>query len=160
METRTIDGELELEALAEFAAPLQQQPETHVLYLGVESAGVLAELAETTWSEVSAVAVHGNAIIGWLIGDVDPDMGRVWWLGPFIADTAGADQWHTEIMQMPVQPRLVEFACMAAGPVINGDQTVDAGRQPLLRPTPIGRVVINQTAGRMHPVHHPTRLAQ
>ena len=92
METRTIDGELELEALAEFAAPLQQQPETHVLYLGVESAGVLAELAETTWSEVSAVAVHGNAIIGWLIGDVDPDMGRVWWLGPFIADTA--DDWE------------------------------------------------------------------
>jgi ribosomal protein S18 acetylase RimI-like enzyme len=62
-----------------------------VVYLGDELDGIVAELTETTWRDVSAVAVQGDTILGWLIGDVDPDMGRVWWLGPFVA----VDDWES-----------------------------------------------------------------
>src|SRR5680860_267260 len=90
MEFRTIRDEHELNTLAALAAPLQQRPETHVVYLGVEADGIVAELTETTWSDVSAVAVDGDTVVGWLIGDVDSEMGRVWWLGPFVA----FDDWE------------------------------------------------------------------
>lgn len=83
MELRSIsDGELG--RLAELAAPLQAQPESHIVYLGTEAAGIAAELEETTWSDVSAVAVVDDEVIGWMIGDVDPDVGRVRWFGPFV----------------------------------------------------------------------------
>jgi ribosomal-protein-alanine N-acetyltransferase len=91
VETRTIVDEHELSVLAGLAAPLQQRPETHVSLLGVGVDGIRAELAETTWRDVSVVAVAGDTVVGWLIGDVDPEMGRVWWLGPFVA----ADDWET-----------------------------------------------------------------
>jgi GNAT superfamily N-acetyltransferase len=90
MVTRTLRDQHELNALAELAAPLQQRPETHVVYLGDEVDGIVAELTETTWRDLSAIAVQGDTILGWLIGDVDPDMGRVWWLGPFVV----ADDWE------------------------------------------------------------------
>jgi ribosomal protein S18 acetylase RimI-like enzyme len=91
MEIRTIRDEHELTALAALAAPLQQRPATHVIYFGTEAVGIRAELAETTWSEVSAVATDGDTIVGWLVGDVDVDMGRVWWMGPFVV----ADDWES-----------------------------------------------------------------
>ncbi len=90
MDIRTIRDEHELAVLAACAAPLQQQPETHVVYFGQDADGIRAELADTTWNEVSAVATDGDAVVGWLVGDVDPDMGRVWWLGPFVV----ADDWE------------------------------------------------------------------
>ena len=93
MEVRRIIDDHELSVLAEFAALLQQQPDTHVIYLGVEAEGIRAELAEVTWTDVSVVAVEGDTVLGWLIGDVDADMGRVWWLGPFVvADDVG--EWE------------------------------------------------------------------
>ena len=91
VDIRTIRDRHELAALADFAAPLQQRPETHVVYLGKEPDGIRAEIAESTWSDVSAVATDGDTIIGWLIGDVDADMGRVWWFGPFVT----ADEWES-----------------------------------------------------------------
>ena len=90
MEFRTIRDAHELTTLGALAAPLQQRPETHVVYLGTDPDGIVSELGETTWSDVSAVAVDGDTVVGWMIGDVDPDMGRVWWLGPFVA----CDDWE------------------------------------------------------------------
>ena len=99
MNLRPIVDEQELSDLAALAAPLQQRPETHVVLLGVEAAGIRSELAEATWNDVSVVAVDGGATVGWLVGDVDPDMGRVWWLGPFIAADTAAD-WETIATQL------------------------------------------------------------
>lgn len=88
MATRRIRDEQELRALARLAAPLQARPETHVIYVGTDVEAIVAELRETTWQEVGVVAVDGDDTIGWLVGDVDADMGRVWWHGPFVAAAA------------------------------------------------------------------------
>ena len=71
------------------AAPLQQRPARHVVYLGTDAAGIAAELAEPA-STVSSIATGDDGeVIGWMIGDVDDEMGRVWWFGPFV----DADGW-------------------------------------------------------------------
>ena len=96
MELRRAHGD-ELRALADLAAPLQADGTTHIVYLAIDAADILAELAESTWSEVSSVAMHDGAIVGWLIGDVDVEIGRVWWLGPFAADidVSGRHDWSS-----------------------------------------------------------------
>jgi ribosomal protein S18 acetylase RimI-like enzyme len=84
MDVRSIiDGELG--TLAALAVPLQARPESHVAYLGAEPDGIESELAETTWQDVSAVALVDGDAVGWLVGDIDRDLGRVWWFGPFVA---------------------------------------------------------------------------
>jgi ribosomal protein S18 acetylase RimI-like enzyme len=102
MQFRGLNGEEELAALADLAAPIQASPATYVAYLAVERDGVLAELTEATWHDVAAIAERDVAlnagadagpIAGWLIGDVDPEMGRVWWFGPFV-DEASLDEAH------------------------------------------------------------------
>lgn len=104
MDLRPIADERELANLASLAAPLQQRPETHVVYLGADPAGIQSELSEATWKDVSAIAVDGDAIVGWLVGDVDPEMGRVWWLGPFITVESAAD-WATLATQLLAEGR-------------------------------------------------------
>jgi ribosomal protein S18 acetylase RimI-like enzyme len=84
-------------------------------------------LAETTWQDVSAVALVDDVVVGWLVGDVDPDMGRVWWNGPFVhtddweavADallTAGREQLVTEVTEeeMAVDARFERYRSWAA----------------------------------------------
>lgn len=90
MELRRVADRTELALLSEFAAPLQVDPRTHVGYLGLDAPGIEAELAEVTWHDVSAVAVGDEGMVGWLVGDVDPDLGRVWWFGPFVR----SDDWE------------------------------------------------------------------
>ncbi len=77
-------------AMAAMAAPLQREPRTHVLYLGMDPATIEAELDGLDCEPWSCVAVDDDRIIGWVVGDVDPEMGRVWWHGPFVAE-GGAD---------------------------------------------------------------------
>jgi ribosomal protein S18 acetylase RimI-like enzyme len=91
MQTRSIRDEEELRTLVDLAARLQEHPETHIAYLAVDGEGIAGELAESTWRDVSAVALDGTSVAGWLIGDVEPSMGRVWWFGPFVV----ADAWES-----------------------------------------------------------------
>jgi ribosomal protein S18 acetylase RimI-like enzyme len=74
--------------LAALAASQQRRPERHITYLGVEPQHIAAEMVEEDddWTAVSAVAEDGERIRGWLMGSVDPEMGRVWWFGPFVDD--------------------------------------------------------------------------
>lgn len=81
----------DLPTLAALAAPFQARPERHIVYLATECAAIEAELTETTWESVSVVALRDDgrgdeSIAGWLIGDVDEELGRVWWIGPFVCD--------------------------------------------------------------------------
>jgi ribosomal protein S18 acetylase RimI-like enzyme len=73
-----------LAELARVAAPLQADPSTHIGYFGVEAGVIEAEIEELSWSEVSVVARHDGDIVGWLIGDIDTEIGRVWWHGPVV----------------------------------------------------------------------------
>ncbi|MEO6653058.1 MAG: GNAT family N-acetyltransferase [Ilumatobacteraceae bacterium] len=81
----------DLASMAELAAPLQARPDRHVVYLATEGAGIEAELSELNLQSASVVALSddtpGNeTIAGWLVGDVDDEIGGVWWIGPFVCD--------------------------------------------------------------------------
>lgn len=86
----------DLPQLATLAATLQARPERHIAYLGIEASGIEAELQQLSWQLVSVVATASDGeptaeIAGFLIGDVDEEMGRVWWNGPFVPD----DDWQS-----------------------------------------------------------------
>lgn len=83
-------------ALAEFATPLQARPTHHVAYLGSDADTIAAEMIEDVddWTEAAAVAEDGGRTVGWLMGSIDHDMGRVWWFGPFV-DSDDPDAWTT-----------------------------------------------------------------
>lgn len=72
--------------LAAFAAPLQRRPEHHVPYLGTDPDTIAAEMVEDVddWTEAAALAEESGRLIGWLMGSIDHEMGRVWWFGPFV----------------------------------------------------------------------------
>ena len=78
--------EADRSTLAALAATQQRRPERHITYLGVEPEHIVAEMVaeDDDWTAVSAVAVDGGGIVGWLMGSVDAEMGRVWWFGPFV----------------------------------------------------------------------------
>ncbi len=82
-------------ALAALAARLQSRLDRHIAYLGEDAAAIAEEMIEEDddWTAAAAVAEVDGALVGWLMGSVDPDMGRVWWFGPFV--DADDDGWPT-----------------------------------------------------------------
>lgn len=90
----------DLDEVARLVARLQQHGEHHVAYLGDDAEAIAAEVVDGSddWAAAGAVAVDADRIVGGLVGSVDPDMGRVWWLGPFVdadLDTPdGAQRWR------------------------------------------------------------------
>ena len=93
--------EADLVPIAELAARLQTDPARTVVYLGADAAGIEAELAEIDWRSISALAFDDDRLLGWLIGDADAELGRVFWLGPFVADS-GLDtgEWNEIASQL------------------------------------------------------------
>ena len=93
-------------ALAEFATPLQARPSHHVAYLGADADTIAAEMTEDVddWTEAAAVAEDDGRIVGWLMGSIDHDRGRVWWFGPFV-DSDDADAWTTIADQLDATAR-------------------------------------------------------
>ena len=95
MEIRSaVDGDLA--AMAELAARLQSDPATAIAYLGVEQRGIVSELDDIDWHSVSAVVFDDGRLVGWLVGEIDDELGRVFWLGPFVA----ADNWEDAASQL------------------------------------------------------------
>ena len=82
-------------ALAALAARLQVRPDRHIVYLGFDAATIAAEMVaeDDDWTAAAAVVLEGEEPVGWLMGSVDPNMGRVWWFGPFI--DAAESAWVT-----------------------------------------------------------------
>ncbi len=97
MRSVSVRGAVEADrrALAEFAAPLQARADRHIAYLAEDADTIAAGMIEEDddWTAVSSVArAADGSLVGWLMGSVDPDMGRVWWYGPFVgADRPFAD---------------------------------------------------------------------
>lgn len=87
-------AENELGALTEIAAALQTRAERHIAFLGTDAASIAAEVVDDNadWAAMTSVAVEEEVIVGWLMGSVDVDMGRVWWWGPFV-DTDDPGDW-------------------------------------------------------------------
>lgn len=83
-------------AVAAFAAGLQIRPEHHVPFLGTEPTGIAGEMVKDVddWTETAAVAEDADRLVGWLMGSIDHEMGRVWWFGPFV-DTDEPAAWRT-----------------------------------------------------------------
>ncbi len=104
----------ELSALAEIAAPLQRRPDRHLPYLSVGAEAITQELIDLgEWWTVSAVAVVDGSVAAWLVGDVDLEVGRVWWLGPFVDSdwAAVADRLYSHAeSQLPSSVDEEEFA--------------------------------------------------
>lgn len=85
MEVRTARAD-DLGEMAELAARLQARPQRHIPYLSTDVASIRTEIEELgEWETASAVAVVDERIVGWLVGEIDTEIGRVWWLGPFVA---------------------------------------------------------------------------
>ncbi|MEM7285140.1 MAG: hypothetical protein AAF480_02220 [Actinomycetota bacterium] len=80
----------DLSAMADLAARHQADDSLHCLYLSADPAAIAEEVAELDeWASSTAVAEIDGRVVGWLFGEPDPDMGRVWWWGPF----APPDSW-------------------------------------------------------------------
>ncbi|MEO0492370.1 MAG: GNAT family N-acetyltransferase [Actinomycetota bacterium] len=77
----------ELDVIASLAAAMQSRPDRQLTYLSVEAAAIAEELDELgDWTATSAIAEIDGEVVGWLIGETDDEVGRVWWLGPAIVD--------------------------------------------------------------------------
>ena len=97
--------------LAHFAATLQARPDRHVAYLGLDAASIAQEMVaeDDDWTAVTAVTEHEGRLVGWLMGSVDADMGRVWWFGPFV-DAEGDEGWISvaDLLYQQARPLLPE----------------------------------------------------
>lgn len=112
--------------LAGLAARLQARPERHVAYFGLDATTIAAEMTaeDDDWTAVSAVAERDGDLVGWLIGSVDEEMGRVWWFGPFVG---GADTEWSQPMAA-----LHEFACGLLPTAVTGQEWAPDARYRLL----------------------------
>ncbi len=91
--TVAVLGDGDEAAMVAYVVTAQADPTRHVTYAGSEPVSVLADLAAATaWRERTFVARDGGGITGVLTVDVDEDLGRLWWLGPWAddADTSRA----------------------------------------------------------------------
>ncbi|CAN5413720.1 hypothetical protein BH23ACT3_BH23ACT3_19960 [soil metagenome] len=85
-------GPGELAALAALAARCQRDPRRHCAYTGDDAATIAAEVADVhNWEHLVVARVASDAdgassAIGWLLADIDHEVDRVWWWGPFVDD--------------------------------------------------------------------------
>lgn len=83
----------DLDRLVDLAVVCQADPERACPSLSDDRSGLKAELQEIDgtddWTAVTWVALDDKReLLGWIAAESDLGMGRVWWVGPFIADAA------------------------------------------------------------------------
>ncbi len=97
----------ELDVLAAFAAAAQQRTDGHIAYLGEAADDIVSELSELGDAlACTMVALDGQTLVGWLAAEIDEEIGRVWWLGPF----ADVNRWAeiADALLMAARSRLRE----------------------------------------------------
>lgn len=84
----------DLPAMAAIAARCQADPARYVAYVADDAAAIADEVGEVDdCPSATAVATDADgAVRGWLLAEVDLDMGRVWWWGPFV-DASDEAAW-------------------------------------------------------------------
>ena len=93
MQTRPAQ-ERDLDRMVSLAVECQERPEHHIGYLGLSGDSIRADIVGVDrWVERTAVVVEAhNTCVGWLLGEKDDEMDRVWWWGPFLADGVTEDR--------------------------------------------------------------------
>ncbi len=87
----TRPGLAELDQLSELAERLQQDPDTYVAYLSESRRAIERDIRDVpAWETLLTSAWDGRRLAGWILPEVDAEMGRVWWWGPF----AVHGNWH------------------------------------------------------------------
>lgn len=81
----------DLPLLAADAVRYQTDPATLCCYLGGSEEAILEELTLVESPYVSALLGSRGSVHGWLVGELDVEIGRVWWLGPFAQSEVDAD---------------------------------------------------------------------
>lgn len=100
MKIRTA-SESDLGEMARLAEGLQVKGATHIGYLGTDARSVAVDVAGVDqWVERTAVAEVSGSIVGWLLSEVDEEMGRVWWWGPFCEDRLDRDRIADEMYRV------------------------------------------------------------
>ena len=95
MQLRSVH-EADLPAMADLAAIEQARPDRHITYLGASAEGIAQELRDIDhWAKYGAVAEQDGNIIGWLVAEIDDEIGRAWWLGPFYTG-----EWGPEVDEL------------------------------------------------------------
>jgi ribosomal protein S18 acetylase RimI-like enzyme len=85
-------GDAGVDEVVEYVVAAQADPARHVTYVGDEPVSVRSDLAAAAqWRDRTLVARDdAGTITGVLTVDVDDDLGRLWWLGPWADDRATA----------------------------------------------------------------------
>ncbi len=77
-------GEDQLSDVVAYVAEAQADHQRHVTYVGADAEFLLAELAQAeAWTDRLLVAHALDEVVGVLLADIDEDMRRVWWIGPW-----------------------------------------------------------------------------
>ncbi len=83
-------GKERFPSVVSYVSDAQADPGRHVTYVGVDPDTLLDEFAEAeAWADRLLVALIGDELAGVLLADIDDDLRRVWWIGPW-ADTEEA----------------------------------------------------------------------
>lgn len=85
----------DLDRLLDLAIECQEDPERTCPSLSNHRPALKAELqaieGTKDWTAVTWVALDdARSLLGWIAAESDPDMGRVWWIGPFLADATAS----------------------------------------------------------------------
>ena len=84
----------DLSMIAALAAEAQMDPNRFCAYFGEEAASIGSDIADVAgptegpWTDATWVATDDDgALLGWVLAETDPEMGRVWWWGPVLPDS-------------------------------------------------------------------------
>ena len=92
MELRS-SREDDLDEMVGLATHSQARPERHIGYLGMTAESIRADIVGVDrWQAHTAVVTADDGdVTGWLLGEKDEEMDRVWWWGPFLSDDVPDD---------------------------------------------------------------------
>ena len=115
----------ELDAIVELIADEQARPDRNITYLGLDTAGIRAELddLDPPWSTTVRVARADGVVVGATVADWDDELGRAWIQGPWVA---GEDETWSRWARALVDAALVQLPPAIADFELAG--TVENGR--------------------------------
>jgi ribosomal protein S18 acetylase RimI-like enzyme len=87
-------SESDLDEMVRLATDSQVRPERHIGYLGVTADSIRSDIVGVEhWLAQTFVLIdERGTLAGWLLGEKDEQMGRVWWWGPFLGDGLSKDR--------------------------------------------------------------------